>query len=182
MGRVCILLTILLLTGTGCAVDRVPSGLAMPASSGLAMPAPDEARAASLLAGYLLAQGWTVRLADETLVEASRGEERLQLEPQLDPLGLDRIVISRSWPRDPQADDEALRAFALELNDTLNVGQFRGEASGLVLQSSLPFLEVLEPRMLDAFLAYTAQVRLAVLQVQGERRILAPVEDAGASR
>jgi len=173
MGRVCLLLTMLLVAATGCAVQRAPTGLAM--------PAPDEARAASVLAGYLLAQGWTVRLAD-ALVEASRGDERLQLEPQLDPLGLDRIVISRSWPRDPQADDAALRAFALELNETLNVGQFRAGPAGLVLQSSLPFLEVLEPRLLDAFLAYTAEVRLAVLQVQGERRILAPVEDAGASR
>jgi hypothetical protein len=56
------------------------------------------------------------------------------------------------------------------------------EPAGLVLQSSLPFLDALEPRLLDAFLAYTAEVRLAVLQVQGERRILAPVEGAGASR
>jgi hypothetical protein len=174
MGRVCLLLTVLLVAATGCAAQRAPTGLAM--------PAPDEARAASLLAGYLLAQGWTVRLADEAVVEASRGAERLQLEPQLDPGALDRIVISRSWPRDPQADDATLRAFALELNDTLNVGQFRAEPAGLALQSSLPFLEVLEPRLLDAFLAYTAEVRLAVLQVQGERRILAPVEDAGASR
>ena len=174
MGRVCLLLTVLLVAATGCAAPRAPAGLAM--------PAPDEARAASVLAGYLLAQGWTVRLAAESLVEATRGDERLQLEPQLDPLGLDRLVISRSWPRDPQADDAALRAFALELNEALNVGQFRAEPAGLVLQSSLPFLEALEPRLLDAFLAYTAEVRLAVLQVQGERRMIAPVEGVGASR
>src|SRR5690606_15155126 len=110
--------TLLLLTlvlAAGCASPRPPAGLAM--------PAPDEAGAASLLAGYLLAQGWTVRLADAARVEASRGDEQLQLEPMLDAAGLDRIVVSRSWPRAPQASGEDLHAFALELNDTLNVGQ-----------------------------------------------------------
>jgi len=174
MGRVFVVVLLLLSFAPGCATQRPPAGLAM--------PAPDEARAASLLAGYLLAQGWTVRLADAALVEAAREGERLRLEPQLDPSGLDRIIVTRTWPRDPQADEAVLQSFALELNDALNVGQFRTDATGLVFQSSLPFLGELEPRLLDAFLAYSAAVRFAVLQVQGDRRLLAPVEDGETSR
>lgn len=174
MARRLRLLLLTLVLFAGCASPRPPAGLAM--------PAPDEAGAASLLAGYLLAQGWTVRLADATRVEATRGEEQLRLEPLLDAAGLDRIVVSRSWPRAPQVSDEDLHAFALELNDTLNVGQFRAEPTRLTCQVSLPFLEALEPRLLDAFLAYTADVRLAVLQVQAGRRLLEPVEGDGDSR
>jgi len=169
-----ILVLIMLLAATGCAHQREPGGLAM--------PAPDEARAASLLAGYLLAQGWTVRLAEPAAVEASRGGELIRLEPQLDAVGLDRLIVSRTWPREPGTEDGALRAFALELNELLNVGQFRAEPAGLVLQASLPFLANLDPGLLDAFIAFTAEVRLAVSQVQGERQLLAPVEDGQGSR
>jgi hypothetical protein len=174
MAPVRIVLSLLLLVSAGCAAQRP--------SSGLAMPAQDEASAAGVLAVYLLAQGWTVRLAEPGLVEATRGEERVQLEPVLDPVGLDRVIVYRSWPRDPQVDDAALRAFAIELNDTLNVGQFRAEPGGLVLQSSLPFVEELDPRLLDAFLVHTADVRLAVSHVQGQRQLIAPVEHGGPSR
>ncbi|MFU8894784.1 MAG: hypothetical protein ACNA8J_00205 [Gammaproteobacteria bacterium] len=164
----------MLLASGGCATSRAPDGLAMPAD--------DEPRAASLLAGYLLAQGWTVRLADETLVEAQRNGEHLRLEPLLDPAGLDRIMLYRTWPRAVGVDDETLGAFARELNDALNVGQFRVAPAGLVFQASLPFLEQLEPRVFNAFLAHTADVRLAVVHVQGERTLLAPLEDPPASR
>lgn len=174
MGRFPVLVALLSLAFAGCAAPR--------ATTGLEMPAADEAYAANLLAAYLLGQGWTVRLADESLVEASRGEERIALEPLLDPVGLDRILLTRAWPRDPQAIDKDLQAFALELNEVLNVGQFRADTAGLEFQASLAFLEVLEPRLLDAFLAFTAEVRFAVLQVEGERRLLAPVEDGGDSR
>ena len=169
-----ILLLCAALAAAGCATPAPPAGLAM--------PAPDEARAASLLAGYLLATGWTVRLADEALVAASRGDEVIRLEPVLDAEGLDRVIVSRSWRRAEDATDDALQAFALELNEALNVGQFRAADEGLVLQASLPFLENLAPLLLDAFLVYMAEVRFAVLQVQGERRLLAPVEGAAASR
>jgi hypothetical protein len=168
------MVALLSLALAGCAAPRAPAGLEM--------PAPDEAYAANLLAAYLLGQGWTVRLADEALVEAYRGEERIALEPVLDPVGLDRILLSRVWPRDQQASDKDLHAFALELNEVLNVGQFRADTAGLEFQASLPFLDVLEPRLLDAFLAFTAEVRFAVRQVEGERHLLAPVEDGGASR
>lgn len=174
MLRTCLLVTLLVAAATGCAGPRP--------SAGLEMPAPDEAHAASLLAGYLLGQGWSVQLADGTAVEAARGDETLRLEPQLDPRALDRIVLSRTWPRAEGTDDEALRDFALELNDALNVGLFRAAPAGLEFQSWLPFLEVLEPRLLDAYLDYTADVRLAVLRVQGDRRLLAPVEDDESSR
>lgn len=153
-----------------------------PAPAGLAMPAPHESRAASLLAGYLLAQGWTVRLVDETRVEASSGEQSLRLEPLLDATGIDRIVVTRTWPAAPQATEEALAAFALELNETLNVGHFRATPAGLALQSSLYFLEVLEPALLGAHLDFTATVRFAALQVQGERELLAPLEGESSSR
>lgn len=164
----------LLLVLAGCATPR-PSG-------GLAMPAPHEAQAASLLAAYLLGRGWTVRLAEDTLVEASRDGERLWLAPLLDAEGMDRVVVSRGWPRAGTADDERLQAFALELNEVLNVGQFRADERGLVFQDSLPFLGTLDPRLLDAFLEHGATVRLAVLRVQGERRLLAPLEGEGTSR
>jgi hypothetical protein len=155
---------------------------ATPGPQGLAMPAPHEARAASLLAGYLLGRGWTVALAEERTVVAARGAERLELEPLLDAEGLDRIIVWRSWPAMPGADPAALEALALELNASLNVGQFQAMAGELRFQSSLPFLEALEPRLLDAYLEHTARVRLAVLRVQGERQLLAPVEGDPAGR
>ena len=174
MGGVRVPVLLLLLVAAGCATQRPPAGLAM--------PAPDEAGAATLLAGYLLAQGWTVRLADEAAVDARRDAERLFLEPLLDARGLDRILVSRAWPRAAQVDDETLDAFARELNEALNVGQFRVAPEGLVLQSSLPFLDAVDPRLLNAFLAFTADVRFAVLQVQGERKLLAAVENGEAGR
>lgn len=174
MGALRFLGLIMLLAATGCAHQREPGGLAM--------PAPDEARAASLLGSYLLAQGWTVRLAEPAAVEASRAGELIRLEPLLDAAGVDRLIVSRTWPRDPAAGDEELRAFALELNELLNVGQFRAEPGGLVLQTALPFLGNLDPGLLDAFIAFTAEVRLAVTQVQGARQLLAPVEDGQGSR
>jgi hypothetical protein len=137
--------------------------------------------AGALLAGFLLGLGWTVTL-DGPRVEASLGQERLLLEPVLDPTGLDRIIVARAWPRAPGASEADLAAFARELNDALNVGQFRADSDGLVFQASLPFLEELDPQLLVAFLAYTADVRLAVLQVQGERALLAPVEGEQRSR
>lgn len=174
MTGVRILLMMILLLAAGCATPRPPAGLAM--------PAPDEAGAAALLAGYLLAQGWTVRLADEAVVDARRDGEQLLLEPLLDPQGLDRILVSRTWPRAKQVDDSALTGLAHELNEALNVGQFRVTPEGLVLQSSLAFIDAVDPPLLDAFLAFTAEVRFAVLQVQGERTLLAPVESGQASR
>lgn len=157
-----------------CAAPRAPQGLAM--------PAPHEAQAANLLAGYLLGRGWQVKVTDETLVTAERGAERLQLEPLLDPTGLDRVMVWRSWPAAPGADPAALEAFALELNQALNVGQFQAGPGNLRLLSSLAFLDALDPLLLEAFLEFTAQVRLAVEQVEGERNLLAPVEGAGPSR
>lgn len=174
MKRAWIVAALLLAVTAGCATPRGPASLSMPAA--------DEAGAASLLAGYLLARGWTVRLATETRVEATREGERLELEPLLDPAGLDRLLVARAWPADPSASPEALAEFAAELNERLNVGQFHAGPEALVLQSALPFLDELEPRLLEAFLAFSAEVRLAVLRVQGERRLLEPVEGDGASR
>lgn len=146
------------------------------------MPAPDEARAASLLAGYLLARGWTVRLAGESQVEARRDGEQLALEPVLDAAGLDRVIVTRRWAVAAGAAPAALEALALELNERLNVGQFRAAPDALEFQASLAFLDTLEPRLLDAFLAYTAEVGLAVRRVEGDRGLLAPVESGPGSR
>lgn len=182
MRNATILLMVMILAVAGCATPpRVPAGFSMPAS--------DEIGAGATLAGFLLAQGWTVRL-DESRVEASMGHERLLLEPLLDAEGLDRIIVARTWPRADGVEDEALASFALELTEKLNVGQFFAAPAGLVLQASLPFLEELDPRLLNEFLAFTADVRIAVLQVQGEREFLAtvegsvesPVEDTRANR
>lgn len=174
MGRNWLAVLLLLAAAPGCATQR-PAAV-------LSMPAADEAGAAGLLANYMLARGWTVRLASETRLEAFRDGERLQLEPLLDPAGLDRLIVARTWPVDPHAEADALGAFAAELNELLNVGQFQASPDGLVLQSALPFLDGLEPQLLEAFLAFTAEVRLAILRVQGERRLLAPVEGGEASR
>lgn len=170
----CLAVLLLLAAAPGCATQR--------AATALSMPATDEASAASLLAGYMLARGWTVRLETPTRVDAFRDGERLGLEPLLDPAGLDRLVVARTWPVDPAATGDALAEFAAELNGLLNVGQFQASPEGLVLQSALPFLDELEPQLLEAFLAFTAEVRLAVLRVQGERLLLAPVEGDAASR
>lgn len=146
------------------------------------MPADDETEAAYLLAGYLMGRGWTVRLAEQAEIEASRDSESLRLVPLLDPQGLDRILLSRHWPAADGADDEDLAAFAAELNHTLNVGLFSPQEKSLGFEASLAFLDLLQPQLLDAFLAFTAEVRQAVLQVQGERRLLAPVEGEMMSR
>lgn len=146
------------------------------------MPGAQEAPAATLLAAYLVGRGWAVEVSDGTLVTAQRGAERVQLEPLLDPAGLDRVMVWRSWPAAAGVEPAALEAFAVELDATLNVGQFQAAAGELRCLSSLAFLDVLQPELLDAFLEFTGQVRLAVDQVQGERRLLAPVEGAIPSR
>lgn len=146
------------------------------------MPGAQEAPAATLLAAYLVGRGWAVDVRDETLVTARRGAERVELEPLLDPAGLDRVMVWRSWAAAPGVGQGELEAFALELNATLNVGQFQAVPGELRCLSSLPFLDVLEPELLDAFLEFTGQVRLAVDQVEGERDLLAPVEGAVPSR
>lgn len=170
--RACLLLACCALAA--CATPRAPAGLAMPGAQ--------EAPAAALLAAYLVGRGWTVNVSDDTLVVAQRGGERVELEPLLDPAGLDRVMVWRSWPAAAGVGQAELEAFALELNATLNVGLFQaapGELRGLF---SLPFLDALEPQLLDAFLAFTGEVRLAVEQVQGERALLVPVEGAAPSR
>jgi hypothetical protein len=166
-------MTLAALASAGCAAPRP--------SAGLLMPAPDEQGAGALLAGFLLGLGWTVTL-DGTRVAASRGDERLYLDPVLEAGGLDRVIVARAWPYAEGAGEAERAAFARELNAALNVGQFLADPGGLVLQASLPFLEELDPRLLVAFLDFTADVRLAVLQVQGERALLAPVEGEQASR
>jgi hypothetical protein len=168
-----LILTLPVFASAGCAAARP--------STGLLMPAPDEQGAGALLAGFLLGLGWTVTL-DGTHVAASRGDERLYLDPVLEAAGLDRVIVTRAWPPAPGAGEAELAAFARELNEALNVGQFLTDRRGLVLHASLPFLEELDPRLLVAFLDFTADVRLAVLQVQGERALLAPVEGEQASR
>lgn len=162
----------LVLLTTACATPRPPAALEMPAG--------DTAHAAHLLAGYLLARGWTVNVSGESVVAAQRGAERLWLRPLLDPHGMDRLVAWRKWPA--AVDEATLDDFAAELNDTLNVGLFRAEPDGLVFQVSLHFVDVLDPALLGAFVEHTGEVRGAVLRVQDARRLLRPVEDGPASR
>jgi hypothetical protein len=169
-----ILFVLWLAMAAGCATQ--------PRTAGLAMSADDEAAAAYLLAGYMMGRGWTVRLAEQAEIEAGRDSDSLRLVPLLDPQGLDRILVSRHWPAADGADVEDLAAFAAELNNTLNVGLFSPLEEGLAFEASLAFLDVLDPQLLDAFVAFTAEVRQAVLQVQGERRLLAPVEGEAFSR
>jgi|SRR6056297_997886 len=168
------LLSVALLLTAACATPRPSATLEMPAS--------DEAQAAHLLAGYLLARGWTVNVAPESVVAATRADQHLWLRPLLDAHGMDRLVAWRQWPAAPQADEVALAAFADELNAALNVGLFRAEPAGLVFQVSLHFLDTLDPALLGAFLEHTAEVRGAVLRVQDTRRLLQPVEGEQASR
>lgn len=170
--RACFLLACCALAA--CATPRAPAGLAMPGTQ--------EGPAATLLAAYLVGRGWTVNVSDGTLVTAERGAEQVRLEPLLDPAGLDRLMVWRSWPAAAGVEQAELEAFALELNATLNVGQFEAVPGQILYLSSLPFLDVLQPELLDEFLAFTGQVRLALDQVQGERRLLAPVESAAPNR
>lgn len=174
MAEMRIVVVLWLAMAAGCATQ--------PGAAGLAMPSDDETEAAYLLAGYLMGRGWTVRLAEQAEIEASRDSESLRLMPLLDAQGLDRILLSRRWPAAEEAGDEDLAAFASELNHSLNVGLFSPLDDSLGFEASLVFLDVLEPQLLDAFLAFTAEVRQAVLQVQGERRLLAPVEGEMTSR
>lgn len=166
-------LCMVLLT-TACATPRP--------SATLEMPADDAAHAAQLLAGYLLAQGWTVNVSGEFVVAAQRGAERLWLRPLLDPYGMDRLVAWREWPAAAAVDEATLGQFAGELNAALNVGLFRAEPQGLVFQVSLHFIDALDPALLDAFVEHTGEVHGAVLRVQEARRLLRPVEDEQASR
>jgi hypothetical protein len=80
--------------------------------------------------------------------------------------------------------DQALQAFALELNEALNVGQFRAaDERPRPASRHCRFSSNLDPRLLDAFLdVYGRGAFRRNLQVQGERRLLAPVEGAAASR
>ena len=165
---------IALLFAAGCATPRAPATLEMPGN--------DEAQSAHLLAGYLLARGWTVQVSPESVVAAVRDGERLWLRPLLDARGMDRLVSWRQWPAAPEADEAALAAFAEELNAALNVGLFRAEQEALVFQVSLHFIDTLDPALLGAFIEHTAEVRRAVLRVQDTRQLLRPVEDVQASR
>jgi len=168
------LLLIALLCAAGCATPRAPATLEMPGN--------DEGQAAHLLAGYLLARGWTVQVSPESVVAARRDGQRLWLRPLLDARGMDRLVSWRQWPAAPEAEEAALGAFAQELNAALNVGLFRAEPEALVFQVSLHFIDTLDPALLGAFIEHTAEVRRAVLRVQDTRQLLRPVEGERASR
>jgi hypothetical protein len=162
----------------GCAAaPRAPE-----APAGLEMAGADEQGAATLLAAYLVARGYTVRLAGTAVVEAESADgDAFSLQVLLDPEGLDRLVLSRVYPAKEGADPGAVSAFAAELNSMLNVGVFSAYPPGIRFDSPLPFLDTLDPNLLEAFIAFTARVALAVRRVEAGRDLLVEVEGAGGS-
>lgn len=150
--------------------------------AGLSMPGQDERAAAGLLGSYLLARGWTVRIADTGVVEATRGAERAELRLLLADTGLDRLIAGHVYTASEGASPADLAGLARSLNETLNVGTFSVVEDGVLFESSLPFLDELDPLLLDAFLDYGADVRLAVTRVDERHRLLAPVEGPAAGR
>jgi len=148
----------------------------------LQMPGTDDRQAASLLGAYLVARGYTVRLEGDAAVEATGADgSAFTLEVLLDPARLDRLVLSRSYPVKEGADPGVVAAFAAELNGALNVGVFSAYPPGILFQASLPFLDDLDPVLLDAFIQFTGEVELAVRQVEAGRGLLVEVERGGGS-
>lgn len=159
----------------GCATASRPA-------PGLSMPGQDEAASAALLGSYLLARGWAVRIADPGVVEATRAGERVKLRLLLADAGLDRLVVGRVYPAGRGASPAALAGLAEALNESLNVGTFSVVDEGVLFESSLAFIDELDPVLLDAFLDFGADVRLAVARVDAGHEALAPVEGAAAGR
>lgn len=157
----------------GCAAaPRPDTGPAV-----LEMPGGDEGRATTLLAAYLAARGYAVRMADETVVEAEGADgDTFSLQVLLDPAGLDRLVLSRVYVAKEDADPGAVARFASELNSVLNVGVFSAYPPGIRFDSPLPFLDSLDPTLLEAFIAFTREVEFAVRQVEAGRGLLVEVE------
>ena len=148
----------------------------------LEMPGTDVARAAALLGAYLVARGYTVRLEGEAVVAAPGADgPAFTLEVLLDPVGLDRLVLSRSYAVKEGVDPGLVPAFASELNGALNVGVFSAYPPGVLFQASLPFIDDLDPVLLDAFIEFTAEVETAVRQVEAGRGLLVEVEGGGGS-
>jgi hypothetical protein len=154
-----------------------------PAPSLLNMQGSDEAQAAALLGAYLVARGCTVRLAGEASVEASDREGAgFMIEVLLDPSGLDRLLVSRQYVVKEGVDPGRIGAFAAELNGLLNVGVFSAYPPGILYQSALPFVDAVDPVVLDAFIDFTRDVEIAVRQVEAGRGLLVEVEGATGSR
>lgn len=164
---------------SGCAAVAPPE----PAPAGLDLRGTDEGRAATVLASYLVARGYTVRLAGDASVEATDAAGgTFLLEVLLDPAGLDRLVLGRRYAAREGADPAGIRALAGELNAALNVGVFSAYPPGILFQSHLPFVDVLDPGVLDAFVAFTRDVGLAVARVEAGRGLLVELEGPGTSR
>jgi hypothetical protein len=148
----------------------------------LQMPGTDAGQAAALLGAYLVARGYTVGLeGDAAVAAADPAGAAFTLEVLLDPTGLDRLVLSRSYPVKEGVDPGLVPAFASELNGALNVGVFSAYPPGILFQASLPFLDDLDPALLDAFIAFTAEVGIAVRQVEAGRGLLVEVEGGSGS-
>ena len=143
----------------------------------LQMPGTEAGQAATLLGAYLVARGYTVRLEGDAAVVARDEDGReFTLQVLLDPTGLDRLVLSRTFPVREGVDPGLVPDFASELNAALNVGVFSAYPPGILFQASLPFLDDLDPALLDAFIEFTAEVEFAVRQVEAGRGLLVEVE------
>ena len=149
----------------------------------LEMRGSDETQAATLLGAYLVARGYTVRLAGEASVEASDPEgSSFMIEVLLDPSGLDRLLISRHYVVREGIDPGRIGAFAAELNGLLNVGVFSAYPPGILYESALPFVDTVDPLVLDAFIEFTRDVEIAVRRVEAGRGLLVEVESVTGSR
>lgn len=165
----------------GC-VTPVPEP-AVEAPAVLDLSGTDESGAGVLLGSYLLARGYAVEpLAPGSLAATAPDGDAFSLQIQLDATGLDRLLLSRVYPVREGLDPGVVERFAGELNAMLNVGVFSAYPPGVRLLSPLPFVDTLEPGLLDAFIAFTGEVSAAVERVEDGRPILSTLEAPGASR
>lgn len=129
------------------------------------------------LARFLLGHGYRVRVAGPLNVEVGTETMQASISPVLQPEGLDRLVVTRRFPAQPGVSSATLSAFAVELNENLNVGVFVADAGALVFQSHATFYEVISEAEIGAFLAWTGQVELALARVEGDRTLLVWTEE-----
>lgn len=165
----------------GCATQAPRPGAAPPPV--LDFSGTDESGAAVLLGSYFLARGYTVEpLAPGSLRATSADGDVFFVEVQLEPAGLDRLLLSRVYPAREGVDPGVVERLAAELNAMLNVGVFSVYPPGVRLLSPLPFVDTLAPEVLEAFIAFTGDVAFAVERVEDGRQILVPLEAPETTR
>lgn len=160
----------MLLSACATAPPEAPSGV-------LDLSGVSDEAAVPVLAEFLLARGYRVRLVDELTFEAGTDTVTARCSPVLQPAGLDRLVMTRRFPARPDVRPAQLEAFAAELNASLNVGVFVAETGTVLFQSHMTFMDFVSEAEIGAFLAWTGQVELAMSRVEAGRGLLVPTAE-----